>query len=203
MTKVKAQFRWNDQDHVFTVGTKWWLDIGCGENRHEKFIGIDKRKLDYFDDFVCHDVENIPWPFINESCSVLLFNQSIEHIKPWLMIDLINECWRVLELEGLLVIITPYGTSRRAIQDPTHCNFWVQETIFYFVPGNHLYDVYKPKQWRVETLTFHEENNIGVAVRKINNLTPKEDKEIREKWNYIYEKAYKKENTIQVEKRKI
>ena len=203
MTKVKAQFRWNGQDHIFHVGKKWRLDIGCGENRHNEFIGIDKRKLDYSDDFVRHDVENIPWPFMKESCSVLLFNQSIEHIKPWLMIDLMDECWRVLELEGLLVIVTPYGTSKRAIQDPTHANLWVQETIFYFVPGNKLYDIYRPKQWKVEVFTFHPESDLGFALRKINDIPFKEEEEIKKEWKYVYANAYEKENTLTVEKRRI
>lgn len=202
-TKIQFRIEWNSQEHVLFIGKKWRLDVGCGANRQEGFIGIDKRKLDYSDDFVCHDIEKFPWPFKDESCSVVLFDHSVEHIKPWLIIDVIDECWRVLEFGGFLIIVTPYGTSIRAIQDPTHCNFWVEKTVFYFVPGNVLYDIYRPKQWMVEVLTYNVDNDLGFALKKIQDITPEKEKEIKEEWKYMKIPEYKRENTVTVEKVKI
>ena len=199
----KAQFRWNGQDHIFEIGEKLRLDLGCGWNRHKLFMGVDKRDCGYPDNFMRYDLEDIPWPLTDESCSVLLLNHAIEHIKPWLTIDFMNECWRVLEFGGLLVLITPYGMSPRHFYDPTHCNPWVQQTVYYFIPGNELYDVYKPKQWEVEVLTFHPENDLGFAIRKVADITPEQDKEIRKSYKELYKKAYDKENTLKVERTKI
>ena len=179
-----AEFKWLGQTHRFKVNDKQWLDMGCGENKHKGFIGVDKRRLPNVD--CVHDLESFPWPFEKESISVILASQIIEHIKPWLSIDFMNECWRILEFDGLLVLITPYGGSERSLQDPTHCNPWIRYTPFYFIPGNVLYDVYKPKQWKCEVLTFNAQHDIGFAFRKIPDITKEEEDRIRKTWKYVY-----------------
>jgi len=70
---IKTKFHWEHTNHWFEIGDLSLLDMGCGNNKHDKFIGIDKRK-DIKDVDVIHDVENIPWPFKEESCSVILLN---------------------------------------------------------------------------------------------------------------------------------
>jgi predicted SAM-dependent methyltransferase len=116
---------------------------------------------------ILHDAEVFPWPLDDESCSVIVMSHLIEHIKPWLSIDLINECWRVLEIEGVLMIATPYATSFGYNQDPTHCNPWNEATPTYFVLGESLYEVYRPKPWKMESIAFHRNANLEVALRKI------------------------------------
>jgi len=159
------------------VVQKIMLDVGCGSNCSPGFVGMDKRKLK--DVQIHHDVELIPWPLENESCAVVLMSHLIEHIKPWKQIDVIDEAWRVLTDNGLLLISTPHGKSFGYIQDPTHCSPWNEATPQYFCPGTYLYEVYKPKPWQQEKLTWSEYSNIEVALRK---LTIKEGKKIHEKF---------------------
>jgi len=185
----ETKFHWKEADHWFTIKLQPWLDVGCGNNKHIDCLGIDKRQLEGVD--LVHDVENIPWPFKDESCSMILLNHLIEHIKPWLTIDFMNECWRVLEFNGLLILVTPYGFSLRHFQDPTHCNPWVESTPFYFVPGNNLYDIYKPKQWTIEKLIYAVDGDLGVAMRKIEDISPETEKEVRNKWKHVYMGAKK------------
>lgn len=148
---------------------KIMLDLGCGENKNPGYTGMDKRPLDGVD--IVHDIENIPYPLGDDSCAVIVMSHVIEHIKPWLTLDVINECWRLLEPDGLLLISTPYGGSFRYFQDPTHCNPWNEATPTYFDPEQPLYQVYKPKPWHIEKLYWSVQGDIELVMRKINGKT--------------------------------
>ena len=147
------------------IKPKIHLDVGCGFNKNPGFIGMDKRAVDGVD--IVHDAEVLPWPIKDESCAVVVMSHLIEHIKPWLQIDVINECWRVLEVGGQLAIATPYATSFGYSQDPTHCSPWNEATPTYFWPGSPLYEVYRPKPWAKKHLAFDVKFNIELAMIKL------------------------------------
>ena len=141
------------------------LDVGCGFAKHKYYTGMDRVKLDGVD--IVHDAEDIPWPLENESCSIIIMSQIIEHIKPWLTIDVINECWRLLEPKGYLCIKVPYGMNASYIQDPTHCNPWNESTPNYFNPEHEFYGVYRPKPWSIEKAIWDIHSNMEVVMRKL------------------------------------
>ena len=146
---------------------KLCLDIGCGENCQPGFVGVDKRGVPGVE--VVHDVEVLPWPIESNTVSVILCSHLIEHIKPWLQVDFMDECWRVLEDNGVLMISTPYGGSFRYHQDPTHCCSWNEATPEYFIKDTPLYQVYKPRPWKKEKLYWNIQGDIELALRKIND----------------------------------
>jgi len=140
------------------------LDVGCGEGRQEGFVGLDKRKLKTVD--IVHDAEKFPYPLPAGSCSVILCSHLIEHIKPWLMIDLFNELWRLMQVNGQLMISMPYGWSFGFLQDPTHCNPCNEATWTYFDPDNPLYAVYRPLPWKIVRNTYFATGNMEVILEK-------------------------------------
>lgn len=151
------------------------LDIGCGHNKNAGYIGMDKRDVAGVD--IVHDVECLPWPLDDEACAVVAMSHVIEHIKPWMQIDIIDECWRVLEMGGVLAIATPYATSFGYSQDPTHCAPWNEATPSYFIAdpkSEHyievLYNVYRPKPWKEERLYWDTKFNMEVVLRKIKGV---------------------------------
>lgn len=148
------------------VKAKLNIDIGCGENCTVGYVGMDKRALPGVD--VVHDAEVFPWPFEDESVSVIIMSHFVEHVKPWLQIDLMNEAWRVLKDEGQLLISTPYGGSHRWHQDPTHCASWNETTVAYFVKteGGDVHEVYKPKLWIAEHLFWNPRGDLEVVLKK-------------------------------------
>ena len=124
------------------------LDIGCGGRKHnEKFVGIDKRDLPNVD--IVHDLETFPYPLPDESCLTIIGSHIVEHIKPWLTFDLMNELWRIMMPNGQLALSTPYAGSSEYFQDPTHVNPFNQVTFQYFDPRYPLYNEYRPKPWRI------------------------------------------------------
>ena len=144
---------------------KLCLDVGCGSNIQPGFVGMDKRKLPGVD--IEHDIEVIPWPIDDGAASVIKMSHVVEHIKPWLTIGLMDECWRVLEVGGTLAISTPYGGSYRYYQDPTHCNGWNEATLAYFDPRESLYPVYRPKPWHITYAFWRIYGDVEATFEKI------------------------------------
>lgn len=123
------------------------LDFGCGENKQNGFIGMDKRKVKGVD--IVHDLEVFPYPLPDECCSSIMGSHIIEHIKPEFSISLMDELWRIMKVGGQLILSTPYPGSPGYWQDPTHCNGWNEATFQYFDSRFPLYNIYKPKPWKI------------------------------------------------------
>lgn len=94
------------------------LDLGCGSNKLEDHIGVDS-SVDCGADVV-HDLTKAPYPFADASVDMIHSAHFFEHLTGDERILFMHECWRILKPEGRMDIITPYWTSMRAIQDPTH-----------------------------------------------------------------------------------
>lgn len=151
---------------------KTLLDVGCGFNKQPGFIGMDKRAVDGVD--IVHDVELFPWPLGDGTCAVVVASHLIEHIKPWLQVDFMNEVWRVLEVGGVFAMSTPYADSFGYKQDPTHCAPWNEATVEYFCAGTFLYEVYRPKPWALDIgpdnrpkFYFNKKENMEVVFKKL------------------------------------
>jgi len=140
------------------------LDIGCGFAKQEGFVGLDNRKVAGVD--IVHDAEKVPYPLPDACCSVLLASHLVEHLKPWLMIDIFNEWWRLLQVGGQLLVSMPYGYSHGFLQDPTHCNACNETTWTYFDPDYYLYQIYRPKPWKIERNVFQAIGNMEVILSK-------------------------------------
>lgn len=140
------------------------LDIGCGKNKEQNFVGMDKRPLEGVD--IVHDLEVFPYPLKDESCLTIAAKHIIEHIKPWTMVDFMNELWRILKPGGRLAIVLPYGVNQFFIQDPTHCNPCNQATWQYYDPAYPLYQVYEPKPWKLVHNSFQVTGMMEVIMEK-------------------------------------
>jgi SAM-dependent methyltransferase len=163
------------------------LDLGCGANKQPNFVGMDKRKLPGVD--IVHDLERFPYPLKKESVLTTVCSHVLEHMKPWLTLDIFDEVWRVTKPEGQFVISLPYAGSHGFWQDPTHCNGFNEDTFLYFDPRpsrlgwgeekkdgrwvvkkegqfNVLYDIYKPKPWRILHCYWQSNGNMEIAMEK-------------------------------------
>ena len=141
------------------------LDIGCGSNKQSGFVGLDIRALPTVD--IIHNAESIPYPLPDDCCSTILVSHLVEHICPKRFIDVMNEWWRIMRVGGQLLISMPYGVSFGFIQDPTHCNAMNEASWTYFDPSQFLYQIYKPKPWRIERNAWFETGNMEVILSKI------------------------------------
>jgi len=148
------------------------LDLGCGGNKQSGFVGMDIRKVAGVD--IVHDAENPPYPLPDACCHQVLMSHLIEHMCPKKIFGVMNEIWRVMKPQGQLMISSPYGGSDGFWQDPTHTHGWNQATVYYFDPypanmngqRSFLYDIYKPKPWKIERNNWYENGNLEIIFIK-------------------------------------
>ena len=94
------------------------LDLGCGDNKQPGFTGVDFVKTSQTD--VVHDLKQYPWPFEDNSVSEVYCSHFFEHLNGSERIKFMEELYRVLKVGGKAMVISPYYSSMRAHQDPTH-----------------------------------------------------------------------------------
>jgi len=102
------------------------LDLGCGKNKREGFIGVDSIKFDTVD--VVADLTG-RWPFDDDSVDEAHASHFIEHLDGPQRIHFANELHRVLKKGGKAMLIAPHCFSERAYGDMTHkwppvAGFW-------------------------------------------------------------------------------
>lgn len=146
------------------------LDVGCGAKREPGWVGMDGRALPGVD--IVHDIEDLPWPVSDNSCSIVQLSHVWEHIKPWFSIPVMDELWRVLAPGGQLWLVTPYGWSHGYVMDPTHCNPANEDTWNYFTPSHPLYKVYAPKPWRKVKVESQRLGNMFAVLEPIEKTGP-------------------------------
>jgi SAM-dependent methyltransferase len=148
------------------------LDIGCGASKQgDGWVGMDIRDLPTVD--IVHDFEVFPWPIPDECVLVAVASHVIEHIAPqkFGFIRWMDELWRVMKPDGEVAIAAPHGHSPGFLQDPTHCNPCNEATFAYFDPlepntGGALYQIYRPKPWKIKYLSWSPAANIEVVLIK-------------------------------------
>ena len=140
------------------------LDIGCRDRKQPNFVGIDRKEHLGVD--IVHDLEKFPYPIKSDSCLTIKAAHVIEHIKPWLVMDFMNEIWRMLNDTGQLAISAPYANSRGFVQDPTHCTFITESTFQHFDPDYPLYQQYKPKPWKIVQQYWNPDGNLEILLAK-------------------------------------
>lgn len=155
-------------DDIIAAHSGIRLDIGCGANKQDGFVGLDIRDLEGVD--IVHDFENIPWPIPAESVLVAMASHVVEHISPhhFGFVNFMDEVWRVLRPGAEFAISLPHGSSQGFLQDPTHCNPCNEATWAYFDPEHPsgLYTIYQPMPWRIKYLVWSPSANMEVIMVK-------------------------------------
>lgn len=112
------------------------VNLACGAGNEEGWIGIDIADLPGVD--IVHDLYVFPWPFEDESVDEIKCEQFVEHIPLReteegldLFLAFFNEIYRILKPGGKCLVVSPYYSSMRAIQDPTHRRFISEATFLY------------------------------------------------------------------------
>ena len=76
------------------------LNLGCGLKKLDDYINLDK------DDF---DLNNIPYPFKDNSIEELIISHVLEHLNNRL--DVMIELNRVLKIGGILKVVLPIKSN--------------------------------------------------------------------------------------------
>lgn len=112
------------------------LDIGCGKNKQEGFIGVDQYKMDNVD--VVMKIGTDAWPWADSSVEEVHCSHFLEHLNAQERVHFCNELYRVMKKGARATIITPHWASLRAYGDPTH----------QWPPVSEMWIYYLSKEWR-------------------------------------------------------
>lgn len=106
------------------------VDLGCGKNKKDGFIGVDNISFDGVD--VVHDLRT-QWPWEKESVEEVHCSHFLEHLTNAERVHFWNELYRVMKPGAKAQIIVPHWSSGRAYGDPTHQWPPVVEFSFYYL----------------------------------------------------------------------
>jgi len=111
------------------------IDIGCGKNKREGFLGVDQFAMDGVD--VVMDVRQ-RWPWDDNSVDEAHCSHFLEHLTGNERVVFMNELYRVLKPDAKATIITPHWGSQRAYGDFTH----------QWPPVSEMFYAYLSSDWR-------------------------------------------------------
>lgn len=116
------------------------IDLGCGPNPREGFVGVDMFKMDNVS-IVCNLAKE-KWPFKDNSVDEAHASHFIEHLTnlgdKWERTHFFNELWRVLKPGAKATLIFPHWASNRYYGDPTHKE-----------PFSEMAFLYLNREWRM------------------------------------------------------
>lgn len=141
-----------------------FLDLGCGRSKDPRAIGMDHEALPGVD--IVHDLLDLPWPLPDHVCYRILASHIVEHLPPDRVLAVIAECHRVLKDHGQLLIATPYGSSQRALQDPTHYRGWIEPCFEYFDCDKPLWGIYRPPCFKIELSQWNSLGDLNGILAK-------------------------------------
>lgn len=116
------------------------LNLGCGNNRKEGYVNVDREAACAPDQVV--DLEQIPWPWPDDVAEEVVMSHVLEHlgrdVKTYFAI--MRELWRICRPGALVRIVVPHPRHDSFLNDPTHVRPITPE-------GLELFSQTKNREW--------------------------------------------------------
>jgi SAM-dependent methyltransferase len=100
---------------------------------------------------VAHDLNELPWPWGDDSFDHINASAVLEHLRLNL-VESLNECWRILRPKGRLRLKVPYWRADSSWSDPTHYWMFNLSAFDQFDPDTKRgrdYGFYTDRKWRI------------------------------------------------------
>ena len=126
------------------------LNLGAGNRIIEGAVNHDLRRHRPEID-VAWDLNDLPWPWEDESFDKVLAIVVLEHLRLNLL-ESVGECWRLLRPGGILYIKLPHWRADGSYVDPTHYWQFSLGTLDIFDPETEYgrqYSFYTERKWRL------------------------------------------------------
>lgn len=108
------------------------LNLGCGFNKKPDYINVDL--FDECEPDLRHNLEELPWPWPDNSVDRVLFNHSLEHLgqSTSTFLGIIKELYRVCRNGAQVDIHVPHPRHDDFMNDPTHVRIITPELLSLF-----------------------------------------------------------------------
>lgn len=136
------------------LGTGYLLVVGA--------VTVDKRAETRPD--VVHDLDVLPWPFENDSAEEIVASDIFEHLED--VIAAMDECWRILQRGGQLIVRGPIPDSPTLWDDVTHRRAFTLRSFDHFDWGT-MYGAkyrYGKRSWRVVSREIDPQDRNAVLI---------------------------------------
>lgn len=149
------------------------LNLWCWFDIKEWYVNLDIIKNNWVD--IIHDLENIPYPFEENTFEEIYTSMVLEHIKD--LSKLMDELVRIWKNWCKIKIIVPYFSSPNLWWDPTHVR-WFNTNTFSWFHKNSLKSFWKLKliKYKIHFLSnwiFMKSRLINIIPDFFINLLPK------------------------------
>jgi len=121
------------------------LNLGCGDRPIAGATNHDRVKHSPWVEVVW-DLEELPWPWIDDEWDEVLAYDVMEHLHHEVNVWL-DECWRILKPGGKLSLRLPAFDNHLSYRDPTHRRVFHPESFFYWDPSHHLWEHFGRYYW--------------------------------------------------------
>lgn len=129
------------------------LNLGCGDDARLGWINHDRWGHSPDVDVV-HDLNELPWPWRDDSVDKIAAVSVLEHLRIDL-VEAMDEMWRILKPDGLMKAKHPVVTSPFINDDPTHRWRWTEKVWTFFDPTTKYgqeHGYYTGRKWRIVAL---------------------------------------------------
>lgn len=141
------------------------LEIGCGQAEHrrkEYALGMDIE--DYGQEIVWDVEQGIP--LADNTCAKIYTSHTLEHIHPDKLIDVMNECWRVIQPGKEFWVVVPSVTHERAYT-PSHLTYFsIKSFEPFYAPQGDCYTK-KIKRWTLISIKLNDRGDIHCRLTAI------------------------------------
>jgi SAM-dependent methyltransferase len=120
------------------------LDIGCGANKLEGAVGMDINPRTAAD--VIHDLDELPYPFDDDSFDEVVGRHVIEHVKDPTAV--MGELHRITRAGGLVKLVAPHWTNPDFATDLTHRNHLNSYSFRNLTEDRAVFDFYTKVRFR-------------------------------------------------------
>ena len=120
------------------------LNLGCGYNRMDGFLNVDRSSVCEPD--LVANLEDTPWPWMDDSVELVVFNHSLEHMCAAAdqFLALMKELYRVCRADTYIRIRVPHPRHDDFLNDPTHVRVITPDLFGLFSRKNN--DVWRAKR---------------------------------------------------------
>ena len=144
------------------------LNLGSGGRPLKGYCNVDISDTIPDVDLV-HNLDNMPWPFENDSIDEVVMAHCLEHLEDHNAA--MGEIHRILKPGTKAVISVPHFTWQLAFADPTHKHFFAHPTFYYYVnKGNYFH--FKFTSCRVRILFGKRLSLWNYLIEPLANLFP-------------------------------
>ena len=151
------------------------LNLGCGMNKKDGFINIDKYPEGDPDQLM--DLEQFPWAFDDNSIDEILLNHVLEHLgqETEVFFSIMKEMYRICKDGATIQVNVPHPRHDNFIHDPTHVRVITPELLGLFDKekclkwkesgaSNSPLGLYLDVNFKIETLRITLENEYLEAI---------------------------------------